>query len=307
MRILVTGSAGFIGSHLVQYHLERGDEVREADLTTGQDLLTWKGLTEAVEWAEGIYHMAAVVGQKKVLAHPIHVLKHNIYTWDKILEITAQVNRACRLLMASSSEVYRYIETPPPFQETTQLIFPSNGSLQLNYPLSKLVNEATALSYVKEEGLSCIIARLFNTIGPGQTGRYGMVVPRFVAQALENVPLTVFGDGTQTRTFCDVRDTVSILHQLLIHPNAKGEMFNVGNDSEELSILALAKRVIAVTNSRSEVHFIPYEEAYGMPFEDTKRRAPDLTKLRKWISLPAFRSLEETIKEITKSSNPNLL
>lgn len=298
----MTGASGFIGSHLVRYHRGRGDEVMEADLTTGQDILTWEELPEAVKWAEGIYHMAAVVGQKKVLAHPVEVLKVNIQACDRILETAALVNPACRILIASSSEVYRYLETPPPFREDSSLTFPSGECLQLNYPLSKYVNEASALSHVQEKKFHVIIARLFNTIGPGQTGRYGMVVPRFINQALKNEPVTVFGDGSQSRAFCYVGDTVSILHQLLTHPDTKGEIFNVGNDTEEISILELAKRVLAVTGSRSEIRFLSYEEAYGMPFEDTMRRSPDLTKLKKYIQLPDFLPLEDTIRNIAFSS-----
>ncbi len=301
MRVLVTGASGFIGSHLVRYHRERGDAVREADIATGQDLLTWEGLPEAIEWAEAVYHMAAVVGQKKVLAHPIEVLKNNIYSCDRILETASSVNPECRILIASSSEVYRYLETPPPFREESLLAFPSGECLQLNYPLSKYANEASALSYVKEKDLHIVIARLFNTIGPRQTGHYGMVAPRFIAQALNNEPITIFGDGTQSRAFCYVGDTVAILHRLLVHPDTKGEIFNVGNATEEISILELAERVIAVLESRSEIHFISYEEAYGMPFEDTMRRSPDLAKLRRFIDVPAFQPLEETIKEIASS------
>lgn len=296
MRILVTGAAGFIGSHLVHYHRKKGDEVREIDLSTGQDLLTWQGLDKAIEWAQGIYHMAAVVGQKKVLAHPVDVLKHNIYACDRVLESASNVNPHCRILIASSSEVYRYTSQ---FSEESELHFPSGECLQLNYPLSKYVNETSALSYVEEKGLSCVICRLFNTIGPGQTGRYGMVVPRFVMQALKNEPLTVFGDGSQTRAFCYVGDTVSILHQLLFHPKTKGEIINVGNDEEEISILELAERVIQVTNSKSKIEFISYEEAYGMPFEDTMRRCPDLTKLKKYITSLSFQSLNHVIQEIS--------
>ncbi|MCC5831503.1 MAG: NAD-dependent epimerase/dehydratase family protein [Chlamydiales bacterium] len=303
MRIFVTGASGFIGSHLVRYHRERGDEVREADLATRQELLSWEGLPDAIKWAEGVYHMAAVVGQKKVLAHPIEVLKDNIYTCDRILETAAAVNPSCRILVASSSEVYRYLESPPPFKEKSSLAFPSGEILQLNYPLSKYVNEASALSYVKEKGLHVVVARLFNTIGPGQTGRYGMVFPRFVAQAIKNEPITIFGEGSQSRAFCYVGDTVSILHQLLVHPKTKGEIFNVGNDTEEISILELAKRVIAVTGSRSEIQFLSYEEAYGMPFEDTMRRSPDLNKLKGFIQLPSFQPIEKTIEETASFLN----
>jgi len=297
MRILVTGASGFIGTHLLSYHQKRGDEVKGIDLATGENLLTWDGLDEAVEWAEGIYHMAAVVGQKKVLAHPVQVLKDNIYACDRILEAAARVNPNCRILVASSSEVYRYLDTPPPFREESNLTFPSGEWLQLNYPLSKYVNEASALSYVQEKGLHCVTARLFNTVGPGQTGRYGMVLPRFVAQAMKNEPITIFGDGSQTRAFCYVGDTVSILHQLLVHPESQGEIFNVGNN-EEITILELAKRVIAATGSQSEIKFLSYEEAYRMPFEDTMRRCPDLSKLQTFISLPKYKSLEAVIEEM---------
>lgn len=299
MRILVTGSAGFIGSHILQFHQKRGDQVRGVDRTTGENLLNWEGVDEAVQWAEGIYHMAAIVGQKRVLTQPVQVLRENIALCDRLLESASRVNPHVRILIASSSEVYRYLTTPPPFSEETPLVFPSGQALQVQYPLSKYVNELSALSYAN---LNCVISRLFNTVGPGQVGDYGMVLPRFISQALKHEPLLVFGNGLQKRSFCYVGDTVSMLHQLLVHPNSKGEVLNVGHD-DQITILELAKRVIEVTGSRSEIQFISYEEAYGVPFEDTMQRSPDLTKLKKFIQLPDFQSLENTIREISNQKD----
>ncbi len=313
-RILVTGGAGFIGSHIVEHHLAKGDEVWALDnLSTGSidnvlifkqypafrfieaDLLTWDGLAAAISWADAIYHMAAMVGQFFVIQHPAQVLKSNCDGCERILHLVSVHNPRCALLVASSSEVYGHHAQS--FREDAFLAFPSGECIQSNYALSKYVNEACALSYVHEKGLNCVIARLFNTIGIRQHGHYGMVVPRFIRQALDNEDLTVYGDGAQTRSFCDVKDTVNILEQLLFHQQAAGKIFNVGND-HEISIFQLAEHVKAKTHSRSPIVFIPYEKAYGMPFEDTQRRKPDLTKLKTFLGAIPQTPLDQALETI---------
>jgi UDP-glucose 4-epimerase len=318
MRILITGGAGFIGSHLAGYHLEKKDAVWVVDnLSTGRksnlasfqdhvnfrfteaDLLTWDHLEEAAAWADGVYHLAAIVGQKIVIAHPVSVISDNILGCERLLKALSKIKKKCRLLIASSSEVYG-ADGKSSFREDSELYFPSGKWIQVNYSLSKYVNESMALSYIQEFKLDCVIARLFNTTGPHQTGRYGMVVPRFVDQALNNESITVFGNGKQTRSFCDIRDTVSLLNSLMTQEHASGQIFNVGND-REITILELAQLVKKRTRSVSEIMFVPYREAYGMEFEDTLRRCPDLTKVRQFFGFEPKWSLESTIDEIVQA------
>lgn len=316
MKILITGGAGFIGSHLAAHHLHKKDKVWVVDnLSTGRiehldavhnhpylrfsqaDLNSWHDLDDAVAWADGIYHMAAIVGQKVVLSRPLAVLTENIKSCERLIKSLIRRNKTCPLLIASSSEVYGTKASS--FREDADLSFPSGKFNQVNYGLSKYVNETMALSYIHEQGLNCVIARLFNTIGPNQERRYGMVMPRFIEQALMNDPLTVFGEGNQTRSFCDIRDTLSLLDTLMHSPQTKGEIFNVGND-HEISILDLAKLIKKRLNSSSEIVHIPYEKAYGMPYQDTLRRCPDLTKVRKLFSFEPKYSLEDTIDEMAR-------
>lgn len=309
MNILITGGAGFIGSSLAAWHLNKGDTVWCLDtFATGKkdnlphherlrftqaDICTWVGLDEAIRWADGIYHLAAVVGQMVVIRHPVSVLQTNIDSTSRLLHSMLINNKHCRLVFASSSEVYGK-EGAGRCQEDAPIAFPSGKCIQVNYSLSKFVGEAAALSYVAEHGLDCVIMRLFNTTGPNQTGRYGMVVPRFIQAALTNAPLIVYGDGSQSRSFCDIRDALTLMDILMHAPQAKGEIFNVGND-REISILELAELIIQRTQSHSKIEFIPYEKAYGMHFEDIPRRRPDLTKVRSLFSFEPKYCLEDTI------------
>lgn len=312
MRILITGGAGFIGSHLAEHHLKKGDSVWVVDnLSTGrpenidplrslpdfrfdqQDLLNWPKLKEAIVWAEGVYHLAAVVGQEVVIRHPVSVISSNIQGCERLLNTIASSNPDCKALIASSSEVYGSLGDST-FREDARISFPSGECLQVNYPLSKLVDEAMALSYAEERQLKCVIVRLFNTTGPNQTGRYGMVVPRFVSQALKGAPITVFGDGNQTRSFCDIRDVVSQLETFIKNQINGGEIFNLGND-REISINDLALLVKERCRSKSPIVHVPYNEAYGMPFQDVVRRCPDLTKIRARYGFEPKWTLEQTI------------
>lgn len=317
MKIFITGGAGFIGSNLALQHLNQKDSVWVVDnLSTGRieslnaaldhpdlhftkaDLNSWDELPKAVAWADAIYHMAAIVGQKVVINNPVAVICENIHGCERLLKTMAQHNKDCRLLIASTSEVYG-VEGTSSFREDAPITFPSGKYIQVNYSLSKFVDETIALSYIHEYGLNCVITRLFNTTGPNQTGRYGMVVPRFIAQAAENLPITVYGTGEQSRSFCDIRDTCSLLNTILNDHAAKGEIFNVGND-REISILDLAKLVKERAHSTSKIVHIPYEEAYGMPFQDTLRRCPDLIKVKSRYKFDPKWRLEDTIDDLLR-------
>jgi UDP-glucose 4-epimerase len=324
MHILVTGGAGFIGSNLVEYHLEKGDTVHVVDdLSTGSlenvrpffgnprfkfneaDVLLWPNLEKATTWADRIYHMAALVGMHRVLAEPTKVLAVNIAGCERLLRAVTSGGWHPEVLIASTSEVYgagvHERVRHDNFEEDADLVFHSGVLSRQNYALSKLADEALGLSYAKKFGLRVIVTRFFNTIGPRQTGRYGMVVPRFVEQAVTGEPITIYGDGSQTRSFCDVRDTVRALDLLTSNPGSEGQIFNVGSD-REISILELAHLVKELAGSSSPVHFIPYEEAYGEPFEDCQRRKPVLRKL---LGLTGFKHswrLEGTLEDLIARS-----
>ena len=315
MHVLVTGGAGFIGSHLVEYHLSKGNKVHAVDdLSTGSkenilpfmgnpnfrfdkiDILTWPGLEKAAAWADHIYHMAAVVGLFRVLSDPVNTLAVNIAGCERLLRAARSGNWKPNVILASSSEVYGSRSTVP-FHEELELAIGSMRNLRWNYATSKLANETFGVSYARKFNMPITIVRLFNTIGPRQTGRYGMVVPRFVEQAVTNRPITVYGDGSQTRCFCDVRDTVVALDVLAGNPASSGEIVNVGNDME-ISIKDLAELIRKRANSTSPVINIPYSEAYGEDFIDVFKRKPSLDKL---FSLTNFRhkwTLEESIDDL---------
>ncbi len=324
--ILITGGAGFIGSSLTRFHLEQGNAVWVVDnLITGrkenlqdfqsnpsfrfdqEDMIEWPKLHEAVEWADNIYNMAAVVGQRQVLSAPVNTLTMNIRCCEVVLQAMSSLNKKGRLLVASSSEVYRHTpqDLDKPFREDSILPISSGHMLQETYPLSKIVNEIMGLAYAFEKGIHCTIARLFNTIGLNQTGRYGMVVPTFVDQALNQKPLTVYGDGHQTRSFCNVKDTAKLFDLLLENPESNQEIVNVGND-QECSILDLAKLVRKIANSNSEIKFLSYREAYGVDFVDHQRRRPNIEKLIKLTGYSPKWSLEQTLKEIIENASKKI-
>jgi len=315
MHILVTGGAGFIGSHIVEYHLAKGNKVHVLDdLSTGSqenilpfmenpnfrfdqvDVLTWKGLDRVAAWADHIYHMAAVVGLFKVLSEPVKTLAVNIAGCERLLRAAHAGNWNPKITIASSSEVYGK-KTVAPFQEDVELTVGSIHSLRWNYATSKLANETFGSSYSRKFEMNITIVRLFNTIGPRQTGRYGMVVPRFVEQAVSNKPITVFGDGKQSRCFCDVRDTVVALDMLSSNPASKGQVVNVGND-REISIGELAELVKERAGSSSEIVYISYEEAYGEGFEDIQKRKPSLENLFELTQFKHKWKLEDTIDDL---------
>lgn len=317
MHVLITGGAGFIGSHLVQYHLAKDDRVHVVDdLSTGAksniapfignpdfhfdeaDILSWSGLEKAAAWADRIYHMAAVVGIYRVLAEPIKTLATNVAGCERLLRAIHAGGWTPQIILASSSEVYGS-SGHGSFREDDELVIRSGAQSRWNYAISKLADEALGLSYARKYGLHITVIRLFNTIGPRQTGRYGMVVPRFIDQAVRNQPLTLFGDGTQTRSFCDVRDTIVALDELAGIPESAGEIVNVGSD-REISIIALAEKIRERAGSTSPIEYVPYLKAYGEGFEDLPHRRPMLEKLRRLTRFQPRWSLENTVDDLIR-------
>jgi UDP-glucose 4-epimerase len=292
--ILVTGGAGFIGSHLVERLLADGKTVVVIDdLSTGNlanlaavekhprlrvvvsQVSACANLPELVADAESIFHLAAAVGVELVVKSPIHTLETNLRETEILLRAAAA--RRVPVLLTSTSEVYGKSQKEA-FSETDDLLIGPPTQSRWSYACSKLMDEFLALAYARERGLPVVIARLFNTVGPRQTGQYGMVLPRFIAAARQGRPLRVFGDGAQTRCFCFVGDTVEALVRLQNLPAARDQVFNVGG-TEEISIQALAEQVIASLGSASRLEFVPYGQAYAPGFEDMRRRKPVLEKL----------------------------
>ncbi|WP_322521085.1 GDP-mannose 4,6-dehydratase [Guyparkeria halophila] len=315
MHVLITGGAGFIGSHLVDLHLGRGDKVHVVDnLSTGSrdnlashldradfhfteaDIVTWPSLDEAVGWADRIYHLAAVVGVFRVLERPIDVMATNIAGSERLLRAVDHCGWRPQVLLASSSEVYGP-RVDGCLREDMDLIVQADAPPRWNYAISKLADEAFALSYARTKAIPVTVVRLFNTVGPRQRGRYGMVVPRFVSQAVAGDPLTVFGDGTQSRSFTDVRDTVQMLDQLAGCATTDGLIVNVGGN-HEISINELAERAIERAGSSSPVEHLPYEVAYGQEYVDIPHRCPDLTRLHGLIEYRPQWTLDATLDDL---------
>jgi UDP-glucose 4-epimerase len=314
MKALITGGAGFVGSHLAERLLERGDEVYVIDnLSTGsienieplkgrpgfhytiETILNEPVLAELVDRVDVVYHLAAAVGVRLIVESPVNTIETNVHGTEKVLALANKKRK--KVVLTSTSEVYGKADTVP-FREDGDLVMGPTSKGRWSYACSKAIDEFLALAYHKEKRLPVVVVRLFNTVGPRQTGRYGMVIPNFVKQALLGHPLTVFGDGTQTRCFTDVRDVVEQLATLAEEPAAVGEVFNVGNDSEEVTILDLAKRVKARAASKSEIVLVPYEKAYEEGFEDMQRRVPDLSKLRSLTGYEPKVSLDEILDRV---------
>ena len=318
MHVLITGGAGFIGSHIAEYHLNRGDQVYVIDdLSTGtmeniagfmdnphfqfeqDNILTCAHLARAVFWADRIYHMAAVIGFFRVLENPIDVLATNISGCERLLRAVAEDKWRPRVVIASSSSVYGG-NTKVPHSEEDELILKSAAHSLWSYSISKLADESFALAYIRKKNARINIVRFFNTIGPRQTGRYGMVVPRLVHQAISGKPLTVYGDGEQTRSFCDVRDTVAMLDALVNNDKSVNEIVNLGND-HETSINELALLIKKITQSDSLIEHVSYEEAYNEQLlDDTRRRVPCLNKLKSLVSYKHQWSLKDTIQDLAQ-------
>src|SRR6188508_237444 len=316
MRVLITGGAGFIGSHLSEALLAAGHRVHVLDnLSTGSidNIAHLKGqvgftydidsvtnepvLAELIDDADVVFHFAAAVGVKLIVEQPVHTIETNVHGTEVILK---HANKKKKLVViASTSEVYGK-STSVPFSEDADLVLGPSAKHRWAYACSKLIDEFLALAYWKERKLPVIIVRLFNTVGPRQTGQYGMVVPNFVRQALAGVPITVFGDGTQSRSFTYVGDVVRAMVALINEPRAVGQVFNIGNGNE-ISMRALALRIKELTGSRSEIVFIPYDQAYEAGFEDMPRRVPDIAKIRALIGYEPTVELDEILTRVVAS------
>ena len=313
MQYLITGGAGFIGSHLAEALLKRGDRVTVVDdLSTGsikniEHLKVEPGfnyvidtmsnpslLAELVDAADQIYHLAAAVGVQLIVDSPVRTIETNVGCTELVLAAAAKKRK--KVMIASTSEVYGK-STAVPFREDGDLVFGATTRGRWSYACSKAIDEFLAIAYWRERHCPTLIARFFNTVGPRQTGQYGMVVPRFVTQALRGEPLTVYGDGTQSRCFTHVSDAVRAAIALMDAPQIAGEVFNVGSQ-DEIRIVDLAERVITLTESRSPIRFVPYAEAYGENFEDMPRRVPSLEKIRAAVGYEPRVTLDETLESV---------
>jgi UDP-glucose 4-epimerase len=315
MRALVTGGAGFIGSYLVETLLAENHEVAVLDdLSTGRldnlqavradprftlvtgsvtdDLLVAK----LIEGAEVVYHLAAAVGVRLILDQPVQTIETNIVGTDVVLRAAAQAGT--RVVLASTSEVYGKNDRVPLSEDDDRVLGPTTKS-RWSYACSKAIDEFLALAYHRERGLPVVIVRFFNTVGPRQTGRYGMVVPRFVRQALDGEPITVYGDGGQSRAFADVEDAVRAMVALSRSEDAVGQVFNVGS-SQEVTIGKLAERVRMLAGSRSPIVLVPYDEAYQPGFEDMRRRVPDIRKAEAVVGYRPRVPLDETLRRVIR-------
>ena len=313
MRVLITGGAGFIGSHLAEALLNRGDEVFVLDnLSTGSidnighlkgqprfhytiDTVTNEPLlAELIDRCDTVVHLAAAVGVKLIVEAPVHTIETNVHGTEVVLK---HANKKKKLvLLASTSEVYgKSVEVP--FREDADLVLGPTGKHRWAYACSKMIDEFLALAYWKERKLPVIIVRLFNTVGPRQTGQYGMVIPTLVRQALAAQPMTVFGDGSQSRSFTYVGDVVRAMVALINEPRAVGQVFNIGNGTE-ITIGELAVKVKAMTASNSSIVRVPYDQAYEAGFEDMPRRVPDISKLRTLVGYEPTVELDEILTRV---------
>jgi len=310
---LITGGAGFIGSHLADAYLKRGDQVFIIDdLSTGsfeniRHLKDHPGFhytiesvhnhpvtAELVDQSDVIFHLAAAVGVKLIVESPVRTIETNVRGTECILSIANKKKK--KVLVASTSEVYG-LSTQVPFSEDGNLVMGATTKGRWSYACSKAIDEFLALAYWREKKLPTIVVRLFNTVGPRQTGQYGMVIPTFVKQALANRPITVYGDGKQSRCFCYVGDVVGALMKLMDDERSVGQVFNIGSN-REISIADLARKVKELTNSESEIVFVPYDEAYEEGFEDMPRRVPDIAKIKKQIGFAPRVDLEGILKSV---------
>jgi UDP-glucose 4-epimerase len=326
MRVLITGGAGFIGSHLAEAYLAKGDEVYIIDdLSTGslENLQSFRDqseyrnrlfvhvdtilnddiMLELTGICDVVYHLAAAVGVRYILENPLQSVTTNIQGAEKVLAVCARFKK--KVLIASTSEVYgKHLHAP--LVETDNIIYGPSSKFRWSYAASKLMDEFLALAYHRTRDLQVTIARLFNTVGPRQTGAYGMVVPRFISQALQNQDLTVYGDGSQTRTFTYVKDVVDALMRLMECSQAVGEVFNIGG-TEEISIIDLARKIIGRCESKSKLDLIPYDKAFASDFEDMQRRVPGIEKIMQYTGFEPSTTLDQildlTIEHIQAGSS----
>ena len=314
MRVFITGGAGFIGSHLCDAIISRGDEVTILDnLSTGthENIANLKGKIEVIQGdirdkalaeslvdnSELVLHMAAALGVDNILENPIESISTNFYGSEIVLGATLKYDK--RILIASTSEIYGK-NTKQPLSETDDRVIGTPQKLRWTYSDAKALEEATAHFLFLTKQLKVTTIRFFNTVGPRQTGKYGMVIPRFVRAAIEDNPLKIFGDGSQTRVFCHVNDSVKAILALATNDKTIGEVFNIGGRGE-ISILDLAKLIIKQTNSKSEITFTDYEDAYATGFEEMARRVPDISKLTKFTGWEPKIDLEKIIDDVSKS------
>lgn len=313
MKILITGGAGFVGSHLADKLIDQGHEITVIDdLSTGRysnvehlegtpnfrliidTVLNQDLMEELIRESDRVFHMASAVGVRLIMEQPVKTIETIFHGTDVVLKYCSRYRK--RVLIPSTSEVYGKGASIP-FREEDDLLTGATDKHRWAYACAKTLDEFLALAHWKETRLPVVVVRLFNTVGPRQTGQYGMVVPRFIHSAMKNEPITVFGDGTQQRCFGHVLDVVEGLSKLLESPQCFGQVINLGND-EEVSILGLAEKAIELTGSKSEIRFIPYEEAYGDGFEDMRRRVPGLDKAKKLIGYQPTRSLTDIINDV---------
>lgn len=313
MRVLITGGAGFVGSHLAEALLDRGDEVFILDnLSTGSidNVVHLKNnprfhytidtvsnepvLAELIDRSDIVVHLAAAVGVKLIVEQPVHTIETNVHGTEVVLK---HANKKKKLvLIASTSEVYGK-SADVPFREDADLVLGPTAKHRWAYACSKMIDEFLAFAYWKERKLPVIVVRLFNTVGPRQTGQYGMVIPNFVRQALAGHPITVFGDGTQSRSFTYVGDVVKAMVALIDEPRAVGQVFNIGN-GHEITIRELAEKVKKMTGSSSEIVMVPYERAYEAGFEDMPRRVPDIGRIQGLVGYRPTVDLDETLTRV---------
>jgi len=316
--VLITGGAGFIGGHLASQLLARGDHLTIVDnLSTGRRenlpahervVFHHQRVSEAVGGVlrgakfDEIYHLAASVGVKLVVDDPAGCIENNVHETSTLLRFARDAGRApqgCPTLLASTSEVYGKADKSP-FHEDDDVVYGPTTVFRWAYAQSKAIDEYLGMAMYRQHGFPVVIARFFNTVGPRQVGDYGMVLPRFVAAALRGESLRVFGDGLQTRCFCDVRDVVGVLPKMLATPQCTGRVFNVGTD-RVISMLDLAKLVIKTLRSSSSIETVPYDRAFSTGFEDLRQRRPDMTRLREAVGFEATIPLERTIEDVAAS------
>jgi UDP-glucose 4-epimerase len=313
VRILITGGAGFVGSHLSDELLRRGHRIHVLDdLSTGaidnirhlkanpafeytiESARNAPVVAELVDSADIVYHLAAAVGVELIVESPVRTIETNVHTTEVVLAAASKKKKP--VFVASTSEVYGK-STALPFQEDGDLLLGPTFKGRWSYACSKAIDEFLALAYWKERGLPTVIGRMFNTVGPRQTGRYGMVIPSFVRQAIAGQPIRVFGDGTQSRCFCHVHDVVRALAGLMERDDLYGQVFNIGSESE-ITIRALATRVRDLVGGDAPITYVPYDEAYEEGFEDMQRRVPDITKIQSVLGWEPTKSLDEIVLDV---------
>lgn len=313
MHVLITGGAGFIGSHLAEKYLNAGYRVTVIDdLSTGSltniaaienhpefefvcdSVRNESTMHMLVGKCDVVFHLAAAVGVQLIVDQPVHTIETNIHGTEVVLSVANKFRK--KVLIASTSEVYGKSEAIP-FNEDDDTVLGSTRFSRWSYACSKAIDEFLALAYYQQYGLPVIIVRLFNTVGPRQTGRYGMVIPRFVQRALSNEPIQIYGNGQQGRCFCCVHDVVEGLVGLMDHPEATGRVFNLGSN-EEITIEALADKIIQMTGSTAGKEHLSYEQAYGRPFDDMMRRVPSLERIQKTIDYKPHYTLDQTLQMV---------